>query len=94
MKSIEIRIAEIRNIIQNPAWHDVVLDKESAVEFLMCCIHNNSPSIDQNILGKENSDNTEHEPRRPIIKNFCILGVVNSERHNQEYRMTLKNFKY
>jgi len=71
-----------------------VFGKVSAVEFLMCCIHNNSPSIDQNTLDKENSDNTEHEPKRQVIKNFCILGVANSERHDQEYRITVKNPEY
>ena len=94
MKSIEICSAEIHNIIQNPAWHDVILDKESAVESLMCCIHTNFPRVNQNTQDKENPDNTEYKSRRQIIKNFCILGVANSNRHSQEYRMIMKNSEY
>ena len=37
MKSIEIRSAKIHKY-KNPAWHDVVFDKESAVELLMCLL--------------------------------------------------------
>jgi len=65
----------------------------SAVELLMCYIHTNSSRIDQN-THKENPDNTEYKSRRPIIKNFCILGVANFERHSQEYRITMKNSEY
>jgi len=66
----------------------------SAVELLICYIHTNSPRIDQNTQDKENPDNTEYKSRRPIIKNFCILGVANSERRSQEYRITMKNSEY
>ena len=91
MKSIEIRSAEVHNYNIKPCMARCC---PSAVESLMCCIHTNFPRINQNTQDKENPDNTEYKSRRPVIKNFCILGIANSERHNQEYRITLKNSKY
>ena len=66
----------------------------SAVELLMCHIHTNFPRINQNTQDKENPDNTEYKSRRPIIKNFCILGITISKRHSQEYRITIENSEY
>jgi len=60
----------------------------------MCCIHTNPPRIDQNTHGKENPGNTEYKSRRPIIKNFCILGLTNFKSHSQEYRITMENSEY
>ena len=59
MKPIKIHRGEIHNIIQNPAWHEAILDKESVVELSMCCILINSLRIDQNTKDKENPDNTD-----------------------------------
>ena len=47
-----------------------------------------------NTQDKENLDNAEYKSRRPIIKNFRKLGVDNSERRSQEYRIIVKNSEY